>query len=76
MLSVTVYTEDAEGDLVPEQFSDIKYVSFVNDDTFGPPPLIAPQREQKPTAQVGEDVLYINTRLVPLFQITRTADHG
>jgi hypothetical protein len=54
---------------------EVEYVSLVNSETFGPPPLVAPSNErQAPRASVGERVLYINTDLVPAFLIERDSD--
>jgi hypothetical protein len=55
---------------------DVDYVSFVNSSTYGPPPLIAPNSARKDAAgqaraEVGESVLYINTSVVPVFEIER-----
>lgn len=65
-------------DLSPEDEPDVlyvKYVSFVNNNTYGPPPLIAPKAEGHPSrADLNEEVLYINTSLVPAFSITRVVD--
>lgn len=71
MLKVTIYGSGEEEDV----FDGVDYVSLVNEDTYGPPPLVAPtKQEPRPLAKVAERVLYINTRLVPLFEITRIAD--
>lgn len=79
MLEVTIYTQEslADEDVAPEQF-DVDYVSIVNGGTHGPPPLVAPGRERGeavPTvAKLGDEVLYINTALVPVFTIKRASD--
>lgn len=85
MLTVTVYP-DAEAlasvdeDDEPNggvEFTDVDFVSFVNNGTYGPPALIAPNPktpERGPRARLGQKVLYINTNLVPAFEIVRTAD--
>lgn len=72
MLTVTVYTDGGdEGDV----FENVDFVSLVNGNTFGPPPLVAPGKSgESPTAKVEDRVLYINTHLVPLFEIERVAD--
>lgn len=49
----------------------VKYVSFVNDGTFGPPPLVAPKDGNPPLAALDEEVLYVNTSRVAAFTITR-----
>lgn len=72
MLSVTIYAD--LGDPDPQVFTEVDYVSLVNDETYGPPPLIAPNRGDAPLAKVGDRVMYINTHLVPLFEIERTGD--
>jgi hypothetical protein len=46
--------------------------------THGPPAIVAPGRENKervsPLAQIGDEVLFINTALVPAFTIERFRD--
>ena len=78
MLIVTVYPDaasitDPRGGVV---FDEIDYVSLVNNETYGAPALIAPTRSQPTAARAapGESVLYINTNLIPAFEITRTED--
>ena len=77
MLRVTVYAlrnaDDPKIDPEGTEYSEIDYVSLVNNETYGPPALIAPAREGA-RARVGDRVLYINTALVPLFEIERTGD--
>ncbi len=74
MLEVTVYTVVNEPD--PVVYEEISYVSLISDETYGPPALVAPSRDSKgamkhPTAKVGDRVLYLNTRFVPMFEIER-----
>lgn len=58
-------------------FEDVDWVSLVNGGTHGPPALVAPGRangtQVATRAQVGQEVLYINTALVPLFAIKRVS---
>lgn len=80
MLTAKLFTQTAEG-LVASDRYEVDYVSLVNSDTFGAPPLVAPDTRSSgparaPVAQVGEEVLYINTDLVPAFCIERTEDHA
>jgi hypothetical protein len=53
----------------------VNYVSLYNGGTHGPPALVAPRRDEgrdvRPTAREGERVLYINTSIVPMFEIER-----
>ena len=55
-------------------------MSLVNNQTYGPPALIAPSRGNPTTpngpvrARIGERVLYVNTNLVPVFEMVRTSD--
>ncbi len=68
-LKVKLYSsvEDVDPDILY-----VKYVSLVTNGTYGPPPLIAPKQDGSlPRAEDGEEVLYINTSLVPAFSITR-----
>jgi hypothetical protein len=77
MLNVTIYPDaasllDTENDGVT--FHELNYVSLVNNQTYGPPALIAPSPARNGGAVPGERVLYINTNLVPVFEIVRTSD--
>lgn len=67
-LLVKLYPEGDEDDAV--EF-EVEYVSFVNNGTFGPPPLVAPKDGNPPLAEVGDTVLYINTSKVGAFTIER-----
>lgn len=71
MLGVTLYGQDRTQ---PPIEVEVDYVSFVNADTYGPPPLIAPGDNRR--ANEGEVVLYINTSVVPAFEIERLPDDG
>lgn len=72
MLEVTIY--DATG-AKQETFEDVDFVSIVNKDTYGAPPLIAPSKDNpRPLAQLNDRVLYINTQLVAMFEIERISD--
>jgi hypothetical protein len=66
--------ESAEGS--PTRFEGLDYVSFVTQNTYGAPALVAPNPKDgpnaRPRATYGQKVLYINTTLVPLFSIERT----
>ena len=76
MLNVTLYPDaDALADGTPAEFS-VEYVSLVNNQTYGPPALVAPAphgRDHK-RALPGEQVLYINTNLVPAYVIRELDD--
>lgn len=76
MLEVTIY--DAAGKQTAkfgsESDKDVDFVSLVSNETYGPPALVAPNKGQPPTAKVEDRVLYINTSLVPMFQIERISD--
>lgn len=77
MLEVTLYDETGKvtGEFKEDNDTDVDYVSLVSPETYGPPALIAPNRQgQGPRAAVGERVLFINTRLVPVFKIERISD--
>lgn len=86
MLNVTVFnlpsnTSDGDDKAATEGvvYENVDYVSLVNNETYGPPALVAPQQRggnetSRPLAQVGERVLYVNTNLVPLFEIERVSD--
>lgn len=76
MLHVTIY--DARGsevkkfDSVDEEFD---FVSFVAPTTYGPPALIAPNKDGRgPLAKIEDRVLYINTSLVPFWLGERLSD--
>lgn len=77
MLDVTVYA--ADGKIAQTFHSDdgegVDFVSLVSPETYGPPALVAPARGGVGTrAGSGDRVLYINTRLVPMFEIERVAE--
>lgn len=78
MLNVTIYA-DAEAIAANEgQDFTADYVSYVSNSTYGPPALIAPNprdtTRRDPRAAVGDEVLYINTALVPAWKIVRLED--
>lgn len=73
MLVVTVYDElKGEG----QEYHDVDYVSLISDESYGPPALIAPTRSADlgARATVGQLVMYINTKFVPMFSIERESD--
>jgi hypothetical protein len=77
MLEVTIYDNDGrpKAKFSEDNDTDVDFVSLVSNETYGPPALVAPNRNgQGPRANVGDRVLYINTALVPIFQIERTSD--
>lgn len=73
MLEVRVF--DGEGRVVAQFLESddtaVDFVSLVSNETYGPPALVAPARGLNTRAEVGDRVLYINTALVPMFQIER-----
>jgi hypothetical protein len=72
VLEVTIYDAEGKETAVVES---VDFVSIVNKDTYGAPPLIAPSKDSpRPLAQVGDRVLYINTEHVPMFEIERISD--
>lgn len=71
MLEVVIYNATGEKATTLE---DVDFVSLVNNETFGPPPLVAPNRGEQPLAKLEERVLYINTSVVPMFEIVRVSD--
>lgn len=75
-LNVTLYgVEPTTGAVTSgDEFLGYDYISLVNDSTFGPPPLVAPLKGERPRARPGDKVFYINTRLVPAFEIERVED--
>jgi hypothetical protein len=73
-LDVRVYASlDDEN---PQVFECVDFVSLVSGESYGPPALVAPAKGQTtgPRARVGQSVLYLNTRFVPMFEIERTSD--
>jgi hypothetical protein len=80
MLKVSIWTLDpplnGDEDPIPSmEFEGIDFVSLVSPATYGPPALIAPARDRDaPRAAVGDRILYINTGLVPAFEIERGED--
>lgn len=78
MLHVTIY--DVEGNEV-KKFDNVDdefdYVSFVAPTTYGPPALVAPNKNgQGPRAAIEERILYINTgeHGPPMWAIERISD--
>lgn len=71
VIDAVIYSslDDEEG----TAYDGVDYVSLVSGETYGPPALVAPPRgsDAGPRAQPGDRVLYINTRFVPLFELTR-----
>jgi hypothetical protein len=76
MLDVTLYNAAGETVLTfhEEDGEAVDYVSLVSNETYGPPALVAPRNGNAPTAQLHERVLFINTALVPAFDIERVQD--
>lgn len=77
MLDVTIYNLDGEVThrYDVEEGEGVDYVSLVAPTTYGPPALVAPTRgRDEPRAIAGERVLYINTGLVPAWEIERVND--
>lgn len=76
MLDVTIYDGDGNvtATFLDDDNSAVDFVSLVNNETYGPPALVAPSRGDSPVAQLEDEVLYINTNLVPMFKIVRVTD--
>lgn len=81
MLEVTLLSYDPEAEenaFLQEDPIQVPFVSYVNGGTHGPPALVAPGRQGgdsvKPLAKIGEEVLYINTSIVPAWKIKRLRD--
>ena len=72
MLEVTTFESPGDKDGVTHD--GIDFVSLFTSETYGPPALVAPSKDGSPRAAVGQRVLYINTRLVPMFEIERVSD--
>lgn len=72
MLKVTVYNRELDA---PIEELDVDFVSLINGGTYGPPPLIGAAEKSGGTSTIkaseGERVLYINTSLVPAFEIEK-----
>lgn len=72
---------DEDGKPVPLEFEDVNYVSFVVFNTWGPPPVLAEQKDQSMkaaiTAEIEEHgdvtVLYLNPQNITAAEITRRA---
>ncbi len=72
LLEVVIY--DGEGNVVKEFTGDdaVDYVSIVSGETYGKPALIAPGGDSNGSFASPDDrVLYINTRHIPFYEITR-----
>ena len=69
-LIVTLFSPDTEtGELAPGEPHHCDYVSLVNSESFGKPPIIAPGPDK--IAVEGDTVLYINTSHVSAWTIKR-----
>lgn len=76
MLTVQLLELDPErGGWVESAEYEVDYVSLVNNETFGPPPLIAPTKDRVAAkAEEGDKVLYINTNTTRAFTIVKEDD--
>jgi hypothetical protein len=83
MLEVVLHTTEtlAAGLDAALVFEEIDFVSLVNNETYGPPALVAPtparpnQPGRSPDAKVGDRVLYLNTNSALIaFEIERVSD--
>ncbi len=71
MLTVTLYPDaDSIANDEGREFV-VDFVSLVNNQTYGPPALVAPASHGRDTkrAEPEEVVLYVNTNLMPAFKI-------
>ena len=67
MPRVTVYSTPDE---FPEEL-DVDYVSFINPETHGIPALLSSRAGTQTEAESGQTILYVNTALVPLMEVTK-----
>jgi hypothetical protein len=74
MLRVKLFSIPEGGGFITSDNYEVDFVSLVNSDTYGPPPLVAPEKGQSPVARMDDMVLYINTDLVPAWIIERLDD--
>lgn len=80
-INAKVWAKGADGETEPLVFEDVNYVSFVNNNTFGPPPVLAEQKsqtlKQNIVAEIEEHgdvtVLYINNENTLAAEIERRA---
>ena len=74
-LFVRLYARDAsfdpDHDQAPVEFEDIDYLSFINGDTFGKPPLITGEDRVRDVLPIT--VLYVSTGNVSAIEVTREA---
>jgi hypothetical protein len=70
-LEVTLF--NLEGEPIAEYIGEeaVDYVSYVSADTYGKPALVAPDGSGGPRSTYDQTVLYVNTRFVPFWEITR-----
>lgn len=72
-LIVQFYSLDPDsGELSAGMEHYCDYVSLINPESFGKPPLVAPGNDK--VAGPGDEVIYVNTGLVPAFSIRREDD--
>lgn len=72
MLNVTVWplgssVEDDEG----LEFENIDFLSIINNDTYGKPPIITGEAGQPATARPGQRVLYINPATIAAVEVEK-----
>lgn len=74
MLAVKILLHD--GEIVEyDADDDIKYLSWINKGTYGPPALVAPvERPANSRAGVGDVVLFVNTEAVQTVEVERLSD--
>lgn len=57
---ITIYPADSKSDVLEFPASSYDYLSLINDETYGIPPLVTKTGENPPVAGVGDTVLYVN----------------
>ena len=81
LLDARVWPADADADTQPLEVDDVNYVSFVNPETHGPPPVLANPKDQSMKANIEAEiqehgdvtVLYINPASILAAEVTRRA---
>lgn len=72
MLRVQLFSIDPDtGEFEAGEEHEVDFVSLVNNESFGKPPLIAPENGRPGVARENDTVFYVNTSLIPAFTIKR-----
>lgn len=69
MLNVKVWASGDPHQLL--EFRDVDYLSFINHDTYGKPPLVVGEDERPALAREDDRVVYVNTALAAVVEVEK-----